>query len=491
MRPPREIEDMVKEMSFAAGPEMDRRLRRDIAKRQETSQTVGKPAGEKPIWRILMNTKMARLGIAAVVVVAALAVGVERWTREAPKKVQAYSSEIRANTALDLDPDAALPLREARSEDFDVTWSAENGGSLKILPGSSVRIWRIKLIDPSWDAVIGWAFEHLAEIQESEATAVVPKKKTPFAAVLTSEGNLAVVKIGGPNKERAWLSWRVEKAVIPGYSPTQTLTLRCVDSQAGAGTDGAVDLDTGLVLSIPSDVLNMPAAEILGWLEQNGIDAIARKTDEGYGLSGVGLVFWTWSAGNWSSKAAVDLREDLLDDSFQPRRPLLYQKDQYQYVFPFKTREGSIGMLQMLAVDTVTQTVEFRYRLVENDPLEDADSAVEEDAESERLAQSLRRIMRFGLMAWKYAEDHDWQYADTIEQLEEYAEPFGQDFQWIFENVEYVGAGRVGQDPPKTLIAYDKTLLAAGKGTYAVFRDGHAEFIEPNRLSEYGIPTEP
>ena len=65
--------------------------------------------------------------------------------------------------------------------------------------------------------------------------------------------------------------------MIPSYGPTQTLTLRCVDPQAGVGTDGAVDLDTGLVLSIPSDVLNMPAAEILAWLQQNGIDAIAPK----------------------------------------------------------------------------------------------------------------------------------------------------------------------------------------------------------------------
>lgn len=290
--------DAVKEMSFAAGPEMDRRLRRDIAKRQETSQTVGKPGGEKPIWRILMNTKIARLGVAAVVVVGAMAVDVERWTREEPKTVQAYSSEIRVNTALDLDPDAALPLREARPEDFDVTWSAENGGSLKILPGSSVRIWRIKLIDPSWDHVVSWTFEHLAEIQGSEATAVVAKKETPFAAVLTSEGNLAVVKIGAPEEERAWLSWRVEKAVIPSYSPTRTLTLRCGPARG------------------PSRRL-LPAAK--------------------------------------------------------------------------------------------------------------------------------------------------------IDELEEYAEAFGQDFQWIIENVEYVGAGRIGQDPPDTLIAYDKTLLAIGKGTYAVF----------------------
>ncbi|MEN6335010.1 MAG: hypothetical protein ABFE01_12165, partial [Phycisphaerales bacterium] len=142
-----------------------------------------------------MRTKFVKPAIAAVVVIAALAVGVERLTRVASDKTYAFRAEIRTNMALDLDPTGAIPLRETQSGDFDVTWSNENGGSLKILPGASTRIWAIRLIDPGWDDVVGWAISHLTEIQASTAASVTPTQKTPFAAVLTSDGNLAVVQI--------------------------------------------------------------------------------------------------------------------------------------------------------------------------------------------------------------------------------------------------------------------------------------------------------
>jgi hypothetical protein len=231
----------------------------------------------------------------------------------------------------------------------------------------------------------------------------------------------------------------------------------------------------------------MRGAEMLAWLEDNGIDAIARRTDEGYGLIGVGLLFWTWSPGSWAGDDALEVRQDMAAATFQPRRPLLYQEDQYQHVYPFKTREGGIGMLQILAVDAAAQTIQFRYKMVQEDPVSHLETTEGEDPEAQQLAESLERLMRFNLMTWKYAEEHDWRYPDTLEQLPEYAERCGQDFQWILDNVGYVGAGHTADDPESTLIAYDQTLLDLGKGTYGVFRDGHAEFLEPDRLPQYGL----
>ncbi len=491
MRPADDIEDLVQKADCQASEAMRRRLWRNVAETLRSSPEAAQKRGNAHVWRILVNRKIAKFAIAGLVVVAALAVGVERMTRSKPNKTQAFSAQIHANMALDLDPEAALPLRDAQPGDFDVTWSSEDGGSLQILPGSSLRILACPYIDPQWDAAVSWSYSTLAALKASTATRVVPTKSEPFVAVLTSAGNLAVIKVGGRKETHAWLSWRVENAVSPGYGPIQTLTLRFVDPQGAAAEDGAIDLDTGRVVSIPADVLTMPAAEMLDWLEQNGIDAIAKKTDEGHGLVGVGLVFWTWSPGNWADTGAVDLCEEMASSSFQPRRPLLYREGQYQPVFPFKTREGGIGMLQMLAVDAAKQTVEFRYRMVEEEPMSPNESTGEEDPESQRLAVSVERLMRFGLMAWKYTEEHDWRYPDTIEELEEYAAPSGQNFQWILDNVAYVGAGRTAEDPESTLIAYDKTLLATGKGTYAVFRDGHAEFWTPAQAQEYGITPTP
>ncbi len=487
MRPADSIEKMVRKTGCDAPEEMRRRLWSDIAGQLHQAQTTTERRGETRVWRILMNSKIARLAVAAVVVLAALAVGVERLTRTKPSQVQAFSAQIRTDMALDLDPAAALPLRTAQPGDFDVTWSSEDGGALQILSGSSLRILACPLIEPQWDSVISWAYSHLTELQESTASRVAATKRQPFAIVLTSEGNLAVIDIAGHRETHAWLRWRIEEAVTPGYGPIKTLTLQVVDPQGSVTENGAVDLDTGRILSIPADVLSMPAVEMLSWLEQNGIDAVARKTEEGWGLVGVGLVFWTWSPGSWAGTSAVDLREEMAASSFQPRRPLLYQEDSYQFAFPFKTREGGIGMLQILTIDATEQTVQFRWRMVADDTASIIETTTEDDLESQRLALSVKKLKHFGLMAWIYAQEHDWKYPDTIHELKDYAAQCDQDFQWILENVGYVGAGRVGDDPPETLIAYDKTLLATGKGTYGVFRDGHAEFIEPSRLSQYGL----
>ncbi len=434
-----------------------------------------------------MESRITRLALAAVVVTAALAVGVERLTRVTPEKTYAFTAEIQANTALDLDPKGAIPLREARPEDFDVTWSTEGGGSLKILPDSATRIWAITLISPGWDDAVGWAFSHLEEIQASDANSVAPTEKTPFAAVLTNEGNLAVIQIHRRDEESAWLQWRVEKAVVPGYSPVQIVTLQNVDRTGGASQPHAIDLDTGVTVAIPSEVLRMPAEEWMQWLEDRGVDAIARMSDEGDGLVSVGLCFWTWMPSEWAGTSPVDLRGEMERASYQPRRSLLFQPERYQHVFPFRTREGAIGMLQILAVDTANQTIQLRYRLLQE---EAGNSEGDADSESQRHSQSVRTLMRFGLIACIYADRHDGKYPTSVDDLKDLAKEEELDFAWILSNIEYVGAGKSAYDPnpERTVLAYDRTLLQGGKGTYVVFRDDHAEFVEPERFSEYGLP---
>jgi hypothetical protein len=234
----------------------------------------------------------------------------------------------------------------------------------------------------------------------------------------------------------------------------------------------------------------MPPEELMAWLEDNGVDAIARMSEEGDGLAGVGLFFETWTPAGWADTAPVDLRERMARTSYQPRRPLLFQPDRYQYVFPFRTREGTIGMLQILTVDRINQTVQFRYRTVQDAA---AEVPSDNDTESLRHAESIKKLMRLGLLACVYADHHDGDYPTSLEQLKDLAAQEQLDFQWIMDHIEYVGAGKNARDPNpgSTVLAYDRTLLQEGKGTYAVFRDSHAEFIEPERPATYGLPAGP
>jgi prepilin-type processing-associated H-X9-DG protein len=433
-----------------------------------------------------MNSKVVKLAVAAVVVAGALAIGVETFRPGQTKKAYAFNAEIQANMALDLDPKAAVPIRDVQPGDFDVTWDSAGGGALKVMPGSSARIWRITLIEPGWDDAIEWSFSHLAEIRESTATSVVPTDKTPFAAVLTGEGNLAVIEINRRNENRAWLSWHVEKAISPGYSPVEVVTLQAIDEK-GAGTQAcAFDFDTGRVVEIPTAALHLPAEDLLAWLEQNGVDAIARMSEEGDGLVGVGLIFWTWMAGTWAGTDPVNLRQEMTRATSAPRRPLLFHEDRYQSVFPFKTREGAIGMLQLLAVDRAKRTVQFRYRMLQEEGgVPEADN----DAESEQLAASVRRLMCFGRSLLYYANRHDDKLPLTFEQMKDYADS-EQDYEWIVANVQYLGAGITTAEPGPFLLAYDRTLFEKGKGTHVLFLDCHVEFLPPDWLAKYGITRE-
>jgi hypothetical protein len=431
-----------------------------------------------------MNSKIIKLAVAAVVVAGALAIGVETLRPSKTNKAYSFSAEMQPNMALDLDPKAAVPIRATQPGDFDVTWDSEGGGSLKVMPGSSARIWAITLITPGWDDVIEWAYANLGEIKESTATSVVPTEKTPFAAVLTSEGNLAVIELKRGSQNQAWLWWRVEKAVGPGYGPTQIVTLQGIDEKSSVAQLCAMDFDAGKAVEIPPQILRMPADGLLAWLEQNGVDAIAKMSDEGDGMVGVGLIFWTWMSGAWAGTDPVELRGEMTRATYAPRRPLLFHEDQYQSVFPFKTREGAIGMLQLLAIDKSKGTVQFRYRMLLE---EGGGTGTDNDPESQQLAESTDRLMRFARSVLVYANHHDDKLPLTFEQMKDFADS-EQDYQWIVANVEYFGAGITTAESSSFLLAYDRTLFEKGKGTHVLFLDCHVEFLPPDLLAEHGIP---
>jgi hypothetical protein len=437
----------------------------------------------RALWEIAMRNRTVKLTAAAVVCLAALAVGVETLRPNQPNKTYAFSAEIQANMALDLDPKAAVPLRQAQPGDFDVTWDAENGGTLKIVAKASLRILGCRLYNPDWDDAVSWAQSNLEKLRSSTATAVTPTAKTPFAAVLTSEGNLAVIEIGGHDETHAWLYWRVMKATVPGYSPAQILTLHGVDPNSATPQPCAVNLESGQIVTIPSPVLRLPAEGLMDWLEQNHVDAIAKLSAEGDGLVGVGLVFGTWMSAGWAGTDPVALREEMTRANAVPREPLLFRVGRYQPVFPFKTRGGTMGMLQLLAVDRSRQTVQFRYRLLQDQA---GDGKADNDPESQQLAESMDRLMRFGRSVLYYANDHKDQLPLTFAEMKKYVDN-EQDYQWIVANVEYRGAGVTMSAPPSFVLAYDRTLLNKGKGTHVVFLDSHGEFLEPNSLQKYGI----
>jgi prepilin-type processing-associated H-X9-DG protein len=145
-----------------------------------------------------------------------------------------------------------------------------------------------------------------------------------------------------------------------------------------------------------------------------------------------------------------------------------------------------MGMLQLLAVDRTKRTVQFRYRMLQ---AEGGAPGIDNDAESQQLAASVRRLMHFGRSLLYYANRHDDQLPLTFEQMKDYADS-EQDYQWIVANVQYLGAGITTAESGSFLLAYDRTLFEKGKGTHVLFLDCHVEFLPPDWLAKYGITRE-
>ena len=432
-----------------------------------------------------MNSRIAKPAIAAVALIAALAVGVETLRPGKAGKPNAFSAEIRANTALDLDPKAAIPLRQAHPDDFDVTWDGEGGGSLKIMAGSSVRVLAPSWTDPEWEDVVSWAHSRLAQVQESTATSV-PAHASRFVAVLTSEGNLAIVQIKDYDKSRALLQWQVESTDPPGYGPVQVVTLACVDQDQPSAQPCAIDFDTGRTSVIPAQALALAPEGFLGWLQQNGIDAIARISEEGGCLTGVGLAVQTGEPALWTSIPALGIRDIMTGISYQSRDPILFREGQYQFIHPFKTREGGIGILQMRGMDRSGPTVQFRYKIVQEDPPAGIEGENEQDAELLRVYQSAEWLNRLGRAVLIYASQNEDRLPPSLEAMRELADSEEQ-YQSMVENLEYLGAGLTCSNSISLVVAYDRMLLGAGKGTNVLFLDTHIEFVEPEKFAEYGL----
>jgi type II secretory pathway component GspD/PulD (secretin)/beta-lactamase regulating signal transducer with metallopeptidase domain len=103
-----------------------------------------------------------------------------------------------------------------------------------------------------------------------------------------------------------------------------------------------------------------------------------------------------------------------------------------------------------------------------------------------KSAEPAQRFKALGKALFVYANDHDDKYPDSLRQLREGLSE--EDLKWLEAHVEYLAKGKTIADRPDIATAYDKTLLAEGKGTNVLFNDSHVSFEKPDRLKELGIP---
>ncbi|MHC4476351.1 MAG: HEAT repeat domain-containing protein, partial [Planctomycetota bacterium] len=102
--------------------------------------------------------------------------------------------------------------------------------------------------------------------------------------------------------------------------------------------------------------------------------------------------------------------------------------------------------------------------------------------------ESARKLRQLGQAILDYSNANYDKYPDSLEQLRE-DDYIGQaDWQWLIENVQYLGKGKNAANLPDVILAYDRSLLLQTQGgTNVLFNDSHVAFSNNSELEQLGI----
>jgi len=147
------------------------------------------------------------------------------------------------------------------------------------------------------------------------------------------------------------------------------------------------------------------------------------------------------------------------------------------------------GKLAGIVVEAApVHSADVRLRNISLTPQRVTEIRIEPDPERQLLwrrsyASLLREILTNSIA--RYRKDHGGRFPSQLEALRRNHDDDA--FRWLLANIAHVGADKSPDDDPRTVIAYDKTLLAQGQGTYVFYSDGQFEFESPLELTELGL----
>jgi len=270
--------------------------------------------------------------------------------------------------------------------------------------------------------------------------------------------------------------------------PVQTATIYDIDNPATKDRHCAIDLDKDTTAGIPAAMRSRGNDDVMSYLVGEGVDAVGEFAGNKASLIALGMVVEVMPTQAWDRLTPVELLARLSGRKIAATETKIMQwNDQGdQSVFAFATREGAVGLLQILSADKKTQEFKLRYKKLFNMPVPwQADNR-----QMHRRAESAQILKQIGLAMATYADDHQGKFPHALEQLKDY---LGEtvDFQWLLGDFEYLGKGMEAGDSPARRVVFHKSLLYEGRGTNVLFSDGHVSFVRPERLGELGIMTPP
>ncbi len=281
-------------------------------------------------------------------------------------KVPSFEVQLPDNTGLDLDSGEIAMLKDEWPDRFDVAWDNDGGGVLMKKTGSGVRFLALPSGEKQmWDEAVYIARSQFDELRNSN-TKVIWASQSKFAAVLTSEGNLAVIQIGEYDANKGTIYGWIEKIPAAGFGPVVERVVHQTESKK----DCMIDFESGRLFAFPENLKDLPMddREVQSWLEKNGIDAIAAVKGKLGGLEGVrSLRAVSMRDLGWDALpeklVATTEREIALHPT--PDKARMFAFGGIPFDFFFKTGDGGMGVLQLLEVHSPHIGTRIRYKMLQ------------------------------------------------------------------------------------------------------------------------------
>ena len=264
------------------------------------------------------------------------------------------------------------------------------------------------------------------------------------------------------------------------------VTLRCetVELKAPLKTVTMLGMKVADVTPEIKEIYDLPPAH-------NGVVILDPGKD--YERLGVGELregYFFWIVGNKKINNVREMIAEILRINNKPR-PIkggMISEGHKGFVrIVYVRRDGTNTQYLKLTDEDAAELMSLAKKL--EGTADESDAVSQESKQGSDIADrviSASILSRLGKALLIYANDHQDRYPDTISQVESYLRD-KQDFEWIVQNVMYLGKGKTVAGLPETPIAYDRALLTMGSGTNVLFGNSMVLFRSAEKLEKLGI----
>jgi beta-lactamase regulating signal transducer with metallopeptidase domain len=201
-------------------------------------------------------------------------------------QAQGYGGSIRADTPIDLD----VAGRRWRGQGetwplpagFELGWSSDNGGTLRIDPNSGVKLLPLPEANARLIRATDQTRARLAELPRSQTTLIVPPKGEPtLVAVLSSEGRVYFVSVTKVDQTWANLRWSEDQEGTKQIASGRNERRRLIGNLPGGGT---VELVAVRKTSAPDQPWYSPDGRV--WIDPNTDPDLSRRSADWGSVAG-------------------------------------------------------------------------------------------------------------------------------------------------------------------------------------------------------------